>query len=592
MILQALAEYYDRKANDVADPLAPPGFEWKPIPFIIEITESGKFLQLEDTREQNGKKKVARSFLVPQTRIRSGVKAYESPNMLWDHYGFVLGYAKRSGKDKEPLEKDVATARLQHTHFVKAVESIFSSTQDSQVKAVMEFLGQEDFSELFALPQWEECSGINGCNLSFRVQGLRNLVCQTPSVIEYVTNSTSNEDVEEANDSICLVTGELSTIERLHPSISGVGEKPAPLSAVNDGSLPAFASFGKHQGFNFPVGKQAVFAYSTALNHLLKRGGGQRMQVGDASTVFWSEKATELENGVVNIFGEPPKDDPDRNARAVEQLFRSVHNGRYTADDRNARFYVLGLAPNAARIAVRFWHVGTVAEMAERIVQHFEDLKIVHGPKELEYLPLFRLLVSTASLGKADNIPPNLAGDTMRAILEGRPYPQTLLGAAIRRIKAEQKVNYQRAALIKACINRSTRKSKSEIKEELKVSLDEHNDNIGYRLGRLFAVLEKVQEEANPGINATIRDRYYGSASSSPVTVFSTLMKLSKHHIAKLGKGRAVNIERLIGEILAEVQDFPSHLTIADQGRFAIGYYHQRQNFFTKKIEEKEMIHE
>ncbi|MBF0282642.1 MAG: type I-C CRISPR-associated protein Cas8c/Csd1 [Zetaproteobacteria bacterium] len=591
MILQALTEYYDRKANDPVDSLAPPGFEWKPIPFIIEITDSGEFLQLEDTREQVGKKKVARSFLVPQTKIRSGVKAYESPNVLWDHYGFVLGYAKRAGKDKEPLEKDAATALLQHEYFFKAVESIFSITQDKQVGSVLKFLESKNFSQVFESSAWDECSGINGCNLSFRVQCLRNLVCQSPNVIEFVTSSASNEDVEEDKASICLVTGELSAIERLHPAVSGVGEKPAPFSAVNDGSLPAFASFGKHQGFNFPVSKQAAFAYSTALNHLLKRDGGQRMQVGDASTVFWAEKKSGLETGVVNLFGESPKDDPDANVRAVEELFKSVKNGRYVGEDKDTRFYVLGLAPNAARIAVRFWHVSTVGQMAERFVQHFEDLKIVHGPKQPEYLSLFRLLVSTASLGKADNIPPNLAGDVMRAILEGRPYPQTLLGAAIRRIKAEQDVSYPRAMLIKACINRSTRNENKGTEEELKVSLDENNTNIGYRLGRLFAVLEKAQEEANPGINATIRDRYYGSASSSPVTAFSTLMKLSKHHIAKLGKGRAINLERLIGEVLAEVQDFPAHLNIADQGRFAIGYYHQRQNFF-KKSEEKEMIHE
>jgi len=604
MILQALAEYYDRKANDSADPLAPPGFEWKPIPFIIEITESGKLIQLEDTREQSGKKKVARSFLVPKTKIRSGVKAYKSPNMLWDHYGFVLGYAKRAGKDKEPLEKDVVTARLQHEHFVKAVESIFSATQDSQVAAVMGFLRQEDFSEFFALPQWEECSGINGCNLSFRVQGLRNLVCQTPSVIKYVTDSASNENVEEASDSICLVTGEMSTIERLHPAISGVGEKPGPLSAVNDGSFPAYASFGKHQGFNFPVGKQAAFAYSTALNHLLKRDGGQRMQVGDASTVFWAEKATDLETGMVDCFGEPTKDDPDRNTRAVSQLFKSVHNGRYAGEDKETRFYVLGLAPNAARIAVRFWHVGTVGEMAERIVQHFEDLKIVHGPKELEYLPLFRLLVSTASLGKADNIPPNLAGDTMRGILEGLPYPQTLLGAAVRRIKAEQakrdpntnklvpNVTYPRVALIKACINRSMRKLKSNNTEDIKVSLDTENINEGYLLGRLFAVLEQTQKEAvGRDINSTIRDRYYGAASSTPVTVFSTLLKLSKHHLSKIeNKGRSYNLEKLMGSILDGIpaNGFSPNLSIKDQGRFAIGYYHQKQHPSTYKGDNNE----
>jgi CRISPR-associated protein Csd1 len=196
------------------------------------------------------------------------------------------------------------------------------------------------------------------------------------------------------------------------------------------------------------------------------------------------------------------------------------------------------------------------------------------------------LLVNTAAQGKADKIPPNLGGDTMRAILSGLPYPETLLPAVLRRIRAEHEVNYARAALIKACINRKTRRGNPAIKEDLKVSLDPANANTGYRLGRLFATLEKVQEEASPGLNATIRDRYYGAASSTPVTVFSTLLKLNKHHLSKLeNRGRAVNLEKLIGEIVDGITDFPANLTIADQGRFAIGYYHQKQAFYAKKTE-------
>ena len=226
--------------------------------------------------------------------------------------------------------------------------------------------------------------------------------------------------------------------------------------------------------------------------------------------------------------------------------------------------------------------------MSAKIRQYFEDTKIVHANYEKPYLSLFRLLVATASLGKPENIPPNLAGEFMRAILTGQPYPQTLLQAAVRRIRAEQSkkdertgkpvqnVSYPRAALIKACINRSAKK------EELKVSLDESNTNHAYRLGRLFAALERVQERANPSINTTIRERFYGAASGTPVTVFPTLLKLKNHHIAKLNKGEAVNQEKLIGAILDGVNEFPAQLNLQDQGRFAIGYYHQRQAFFTK----------
>lgn len=234
--------------------------------------------------------------------------------------------------------------------------------------------------------------------------------------------------------------------------------------------------------------------------------------------------------------------------------------------------------------------------MKERFARHFEDTQICHSPKEKDVLSLFRLLVSTATQGKSENIPPKLGGELMRSILEGIPYPQSLLSAAISRAKAEQarkdvktgralpNVPYPRAAIIKACINRQTKYRKPEIKEELKVSLDPENKNIGYLLGRLFAVLEKIQQETHLGINATIRDKFYGAASGSPVTVFPNLMRLKNHHLAKLeNPRRRIYFERLLAEILSGVNDFPGHLAIGDQGRFAIGYYHQMQDFYPKK---------
>ncbi|MGH7782969.1 MAG: type I-C CRISPR-associated protein Cas8c/Csd1, partial [Candidatus Binatia bacterium] len=271
--------------------------------------------------------------------------------------------------------------------------------------------------------------------------------------------------------------------------------------------------------------------------------------------------------------------------RAVTSLYKAIDHGLLENDEGKAQFFTLGLAPNAARIAVRFWNHGTVAEMAVRIRQHFDDLAIDRSPRDPPYLSLFRLLVSVATLGKADNIPPNLGGELMRSVLIGLPYPTTLLAAAVRRIRAEHEVTYARAALIKAYTNRASRYSNPEIREELTMSLDEANANVGYRLGRLFAVLEKIQEEANPGLNATIRDRFYGAAASNPVTVFSTLLRLKNHHLSKLeNRGRAVNLEKRIGEIMDAIGDFPAQLPLADQGRFAIGYYHQRQDFFKKAV--------
>jgi len=308
--------------------------------------------------------------------------------------------------------------------------------------------------------------------------------------------------------------------------------------------------------------------------------------------VFWSARDSALEKDFLDFFGEPDEDNPNKQVDAVRALFKAVESGAYHESKEPTRFYVLGLSPNTSRIIIRFWIVDTVAGMAGKIRQHFEDLAIVHGPKEKDTFSLFRLLVSTAAQGKAENIPPNLGGETMRAILEGLPYPQTLLQAAIRRIRAEHEITYPRAAIIRACINRSTRFRTLNLKEELKMSLDESNTNIGYRMGRLFATLEKIQQEANPGINATIRDRFYGAASGTPVTVFGNLMRLKNHHLAKLDNpGRRAFFEKLLGQIIGGVEAkiaFPSHLNLEDQGRFAIGYYHQMQDFYVKKSDRSE----
>ena len=557
MILQALCDYYERKPD-----LPRLGFETKAIPFVIEINSAGQLVQIEDTRTLEGKKKFARNFLMPQgVKKTSGVAA----NLLWDNAEYVLGITS-TGKPERVQE--------QHTEFRAKLDALSEKTGDAGLEAVRNFLHTADRTQLEADPLWPEILETNPV-MTFRLNGDLGLVCQRPAIRSVL------EKVEtDAEEITCSISGEQDAFERLHTSIKGVWGAQSSGANIVSFNKDAFNSFGKEQGANAPIGKRAAFSYTTALNYLLSKESTQRIQVGDASTVFWSEKHTDLEDSFADLFDEPPKDDPAKQTRAIEALFKAPQTGALSDEGGKTRFYVLGLAPNAARISVRFWQVDTVAEMSARIRQHFEDLEIIHASFEKPYLSLFRLLVATASQGKSENIPPNLAGEFMRAILAGLPYPQTLLQAAVRRIRAEREVNYPRAALIKACLNRQARFSPSQEKE-IAVSLDDSNTNPGYRIGRLFAALEKIQEEAvNP--NATIRDRFYGAASSTPVTVFANLMKLKNHHLSKMEEGRKRYFEKLIGQIMSDINDFPAHLSLADQGRFAIGYYHQRQAFFTK----------
>jgi len=587
MILQALCNYYERKLSFEPGSLPPIGYESNAISFVVVIDDNGHYVNLEDSRIGEGRRLHGKPEFVPQGKDRPGVRAWETAFLLWDHPRYVFGPIM-------PGNDPLASKRFEQ--FRKKISEVFPDQYlDVGVHAVTRFLENPPWEKIQQHPLWKEIEASTG-NVSFRLASEKELVCQSQTVQRVVASEFEND--KGIGVGYCLISGELVAIERLHPATPVQGSQST--AKIHSFNLPAFISFGKAQGANAPVGKRAAFAYTTALNYLLSKESTQRIQVGDASTVFWSEKHTDLEDTFADLFDEPPKDDPAKQARAIEALFKAPQTGAISDEGGNTRFYVLGLAPNAARISVRFWQVGTVAEMSARIRQHFEDLKIIHPSFEKPYLSLFRLLVATATQGKSENIPPNLAGEFMRAILTGLPYPQTLLQAAVRRIRAEREVTYPRAALIKACLNRQARYLTnvpalagysggdapcgylSNQEKEIAVSLDDSNTNPGYRIGRLFSALEKIQEEASPGLNATIRDRFYGAASSTPVTVFANLMKLKNHHLAKLEEGRKRYFEKLIGQIMSDINDFPAHLSLADQGRFAIGYYHQRQAFFTK----------
>ncbi|MGB4913421.1 MAG: type I-C CRISPR-associated protein Cas8c/Csd1 [Candidatus Dechloromonas phosphoritropha] len=574
MILQALYDYYERKAAD-PDParrLPAFGLEDKEIPFIIELTAEGRPLGIVDTRQGDGKKKLARRYQVPKGIKRSsGIAA----NLLWDTAEYVLGLDTR-GKPERVAEQLAAFRQ-------RIADLPETSRLDAGIQALESFYANYGQTALVDDPAWPEILEGNPV-LTFRLHNDGDLICQRPAV---VTGCQSDEDAG-GEKAMCLVTGQSAPTERLHTVIKGVWGAQSSGATLVSFNLDAFSSFNKEQGDNAPVSPLAAFAYTTALNHLLDRNSRQRFQVGDTSTVFWLQKEdAEAESVFAAIFGE--QDDPDARTELVRGVMAAVQSGQFDGGRGENRFFVLGLAPNAARISIRFWHAAPLHEIALRIRQWFADLKMARSGKDPEFPSLFRLLAACAQQGKADNIPPNLGGDIMRAILAGSPFPASWLNAAVQRCRAEQNVTYLRAAAIKSCLNRSRRNPDSSFIQEFFEMLDPANTSPAYRLGRLFAALEKIQEEASPGLNATIRDRYYGAASSTPVAVFTTLLRLKNHHLAKLtNRGRAVNFERLLGDIMGGLSDFPKHLSLPEQGRFALGYYHQRQDFFSKTTQSDE----
>ena len=603
MILQALYDYYQRSE------LAPPGWEKREIPFVIVLNREGRFVMIEDRTDDQNKR--GRPLLMPASETRSGVNAWMKPNLMWDHYGFVLGIQKHKPNGNLDPTDTPEKAERQRRSFADRISKLQGQFPESAgLQSLKSFYERGEYKGKGVEndPALRAVLKIPGANLSFRLVDSADLIAHEPWVSDYLiqTDDKSNDDEDSGLSEIgtCLVTGKPTEIARLHPKIRGVSDKPAPLLSANTAAYPSYSSYGKSQGFLFPVGKPAAIAYATALNHLLEKGSRNRFQVGDAATVCWAEQQgeaiSEYDSVLADIFGQ--HDDPDAGVQAVTTLFKSLQSGRFDGVKGKTRYFVLGLAPNAARISVRFFHTMTLAELAPRILQHFEDIRIAHPDSAPPLLTVRRLLQSLCLETKAqpngdmDRLPPNVGGALINAILADRnaPYPHQLINLSVMRCRAEREVTYPRAATIKGSLNRLIRRNLQE--KEFQPMLDPDNPNVAYRLGRLFAVLEKIQEEASGGsgrLNSTIRDRYYGAASSSPGTVFPMLLKLKNHHISKLDDRGSRMLYRAfqdhkpddyIGTVLwgPKLNELPAHLALQDQGRFALGYYHQRQAFFTK----------
>jgi CRISPR-associated protein Csd1 len=616
MILQALHSYYLRKMQD-PDParrLPAPGLEEKEIPFVLELAPDGRLVAITDTREQQGKKKVGRRFLVPQ-----GVKkaAGISANLLWDNPEYVLGFDSK-GKPKRVTDQFAAfRARVALLH--KRVPD------DLGLEAVGKFLDTSPLDQVAAHPQWQEVSELDPLPLlTFRLSTEIELVCQRPAVFAAIagTDAAGDEIDDDVVTSLCLITGESAAIQRLHPAIKNVwGAQSVGANIVsvnnkntggsNSGSTPAFASFGKQQGFNSPVSQYAAFTYTTALNSLLAKGSTQRMQVGDASTVFWAqaEEDHDFEDAFSAIFA--PQDDPDAHTEQVKALYGAIQSGRFDGATGQRKFFVLGLAPNAARISIRFWYAAPLCEVAHRIRNWFNDLEIEHADFESANLGLKRL-VSSACLttsdrphGDIEKLPPSISGDLMRSILTGAEIPSLLLNSVIQRCRSEQSkkdsrtgkpvkhVSYPRAAILRAAINRHSR-IHTPHHREISVSLDKENTTPSYLAGRMFATFERIQEiAADRDLNRSIRDAYFGSAMATPQSVFPRLIRLNQHHLREI-KRKTQQTFKFFDALLLEINEknnagniYPAAQPLREQALFALGYYHQRQAFYTGKAESR-----
>lgn len=576
MILQSLGSYYQRLEEDPEVDVAGFGFSRQQIAFCITLNPDGSLHGIEDIRDHSGKKPVPRSLILLGNAKPSG--AGINPGFLWDNPAYLLGYKVEDPKPERTRDSFEAL-RLRHLEAESAID-------DPEFSAVCRFLkswNPADAANHAALVEISTGFGV------FRMRGTDHYVHEREAVRTWWRNELPPDDEKVPTTGQCLVSGNDGPLARLHePKIKGVWGAQSAGALIVSFNNSAYTSYGKEDGANAPVSELAAFQYCTALNHLLRAGSNQRIQVGDATTVFWTEQPTEAENLLPWVFEPTRGAENEALKNRLDAVLLSVSRGRYSDEfgPSETPFYVLGLSPNAARVSIRFWLETTLGELINKLHEHFNDLQLAHSERDPDYPAVWQLIRETVRESK--DIPPLLSGAVMRSILTGAPYPSILFSSILRRIRADREVRYLRAAVIKAYLNRNTRFRIDPLNKELTMALDSNREEPTYHLGRLFAELEKTQEDAMPGINATIKDRYFGAASATPGSVFPRLIRLNQHHLGKLEKGARTYHEKRIQEIAGRLEEFPSHLSLRDQGLFAIGYYHQRQDMFTRKADKLE----
>ena len=509
-----------------------------------------------------------------------------NPCFLWDNTGYMLGFKpadpKKSAADQE---KEAKRAIASFDAFKKRHLENERFINEQEFSSVCRFLEQWTPEQADKHPILAEITSGFGV---FQISGILKYVHQNAAITRWWQEQ--NLLAAEGEQGFCLVTGTLAPIALTHePAIKRVADAQAGGAKLVSFNEKAYESYGKEdgrkvgQGRNAPVSEHAAFAYCNALNWLLA-SKSRRFRIGDATAVFWTAAPTPAENIFPWMMSGVPDAEDIATKQRVQNLLEKISRGTLSNDDlgdTTVPYYILGLSPNASRLSVRFWHTGMLGELTTNLKRHFNQLEIVRqwdetNSKDPEPLhpSAYQLLRQTAR--EADGIPPLLGGSLIRAILLGTDYPTSLITAVHNRIRAERDVSYLKAAILKAWLIRNHNQTISTM-------LNETSTNPGYLLGRLFAVLEKAQQDALPGINATIRDRFYASASATPRAVFGRLLRTYQHHLGNLDTGARIVREKQTQEILSNLTDFPAHLNLQDQSQFALGYYHQRKDLFTKK---------
>lgn len=628
MILQALYQYYQQMHAVGAD-IAPPGMEKKAIPFIIELTPEGEVIQVSETMDSENKK--GKTFLVSRSATRSGKNAFQVAQVMWDHLGYVLGVSK------DGTEKEEQVAPMQNESFIKKVDELRELyPENPHITAVARF-----YQDGHALRLIEDETIIKdiqkttGANISFRVRDLGDdrLVASIEDVQSYMNRAAESKDTDNSNTSVCLVTGEKSTIARLHPSVKLAGAQ-ATASLINFQKSSGFDSYGKEQGFNAPISVHAAESIATALNNLLAKDKNTNYRVGDTAFVFWSNLADEellssyrtaTFSGLSNPSEEEENPDsenseeektkksrrkskktlplpiaPNAESHKVLEMLKAAcgYKGGKVHED-NGRFYILGLAPNAARISIKLWAEGSISEIVGNTLQHQHDMNIISEKGNVDaetptLRSIYQIVKTVSSSDKSDKWSSNLIQSIVESIVENKPYPQSLQQACLERIRRGNRITELRAAILKAYINRKKQQ------EYITMSLDPNQTNKAYLAGRLFALFESIQQCALGGnLNRTIRDAYYGTASTTPRTIFGRLDALSKVHLSKLRKekpGLAILKEKQLEEIYNLIPggapEMPTHFSLDDQSIFAVGYYHQRVEAWRKKEETEDHLEE